>query len=263
MNPSFPPPTLDEVQVRAIVRLLGDVSISEGDHAFKKRLLMRGLSGLIQADSWAWGLARDDGPGKPPIHLSLFHEGFTDENYAAFTQAYSHPYMGDVQAAFNREFVEKATHLTRLRQQIDPDDLVLNSEIGPLWEQAGIGPVILSLRPLTGRHHSIIGIYRRPFSPRFNEVDNRIAHVVLSGVPWLHELNFPSSASDTLPALTPRQRLTLDFLIQGYNRQQIAAGLEISLHTANDYVKAVFRHFNVHSQAALISWFKNGDGGDR
>jgi DNA-binding CsgD family transcriptional regulator len=55
--------------------------------------------------------------------------------------------------------------------------------------------------------------------------------------------------------LTLRQRATLDLLLHGYSRQQIADRLGISVHTASGYVKEVFRHFGVHTHAELIAGF--------
>ena len=57
--------------------------------------------------------------------------------------------------------------------------------------------------------------------------------------------------------------MTLALLVQGYKRDQIADHLKLSLHTVNDYVKAVFKHFGARSQAELMVRFQAGDGGDK
>ena len=52
--------------------------------------------------------------------------------------------------------------------------------------------------------------------------------------------------------LTGRRRMVFEKLAHGVGRKQIAAELGLSEHTVNDYVKAVYRHFGVNSQAALM-----------
>lgn len=52
--------------------------------------------------------------------------------------------------------------------------------------------------------------------------------------------------------LTGRRRVVFEKLSHGVGRKQIAAELGLSEHTVNDYVKAVYRHFGVNSQAALM-----------
>ncbi len=253
---------LEERDARTIVSLLGEVAAICGDHIVKKRHLMNRLCELIDADRWAWGLAAQMDPEKPSIHISLLHGGFTESTYAAFTQAYSHPAMSAIHAPFARELQEQRCHLTRLREQIDPQETVKSSEAGPFWAQADINGVIFSLRPINESHFAVVGIYRRLAAPTFNLRENRIAHIVLSSVPSLHTHGWPDGTCVILPELSIRKRVVVDLLVQGYSRRKIADHLEISLHTVNDYVKAIFSHFGVHSQSELVAYFHHGDGGD-
>lgn len=256
------PPSLEEQDVRAVVRLLGNVASKPGDHAEKKRELMAGLCALIDADRWAWGVARDVEPDEPSVHVSLLHGGFTDETYAMFSKAYLHPDMSAAHAPFVAE-MKRRGHLTRLRQQIDPERLSWTNGAGPFWEKADIDGVIFSIYPNGRDFLSLIGIYRRISAPLFSERDSLLAHILLGAVAPLHYETLPTANGAIIPRLSPRQRMTLEFLVQGNTRAQIASFLEISIHTANEYVKAVFSHFGVHSQASLIARFRTGDGGDR
>lgn len=254
---------LDENDVRAIVRLISETHVTPGDHIAKKRLLMMGLAELVSADSWAWGAAYQMAPDKPSVHLSLIHGGFTDDTYAMFTQAYHHPGMSAFHAPFARELSERRCHLTRRKNDFVSEADYKRSECYQLWLKADIEDVILSLRPVGEGIFSIIGLYRNPQNPLFGLRENRIAHMVLSGVPWLHAEGWSEEQTITVRKLTPRQRMAMDLLIQGYTREQIASRLEISIHTANEHVKAVYQYFEVHSQAALIARFRLGNGGDR
>ncbi|RYD72751.1 MAG: LuxR family transcriptional regulator, partial [Verrucomicrobiaceae bacterium] len=57
------------------------------------------------------------------------------------------------------------------------------------------------------------------------------------------------------PPLPPRQRQTLNLLIHGHSRNEIAHRLRISVHTVGDYIKAIYSHFGVQSRAELMSRF--------
>lgn len=255
-------PVLEESDVRAVVRLLAAVNGTSGDHLAKKRELMTGLASLVGADRWAWGMAAQMAPDKPSVHLSLVHGGFDEQLYARFTIAYQHPGMAEFHAPFAEELAVRQSHLTRLRGQFAPDDRYLGSESHRLWLQAGVDDVIMSMRPLGEGMFSIIGLYRAPSRPPFSLRDGKVAHVILSGVPWLHGEGWDGRYTSPVRRLTPRERMTLDLLIQSYSREEIAGYLEISKHTVNQYAKSVFRHFGVHSQVELIARFKQGDGGD-
>ncbi|RYD41015.1 MAG: helix-turn-helix transcriptional regulator [Verrucomicrobiaceae bacterium] len=254
---------LDEEDVRGIVRLISDTHVTPGDHMAKKRALMTGLAGIINADSWAWGAAYQMDPRKPSVHLSLIHGGFTDHTYAMVTQAYHHPGMSAFHAPFAKELMERRCHLTKIIGQFISVAEYKSSECYQLWLKADIEDVILSLRPVGEGIFSIIGLYRNPANEPFGLRENRIAHSVLSGVPWLNAEGWSEEQTITVRKLTPRQRMTMDLLIQGYTRAQIANRLEISIHTANEHVKAVYQYFEVHSQPELISRFRIGNGGDR
>lgn len=250
-------PSLPESTVRTVVRLIGDVCAIQGGQTEQKRELMNRLTHLIGADSWAWGVARDVEPGEPSVHLSLLHSGFTEETYAAFSHAYLHPGMTQAHTSIVSALRKTGSQVTQLRQEMDPQRISWTPPLGELWRNANIEGVILSLHPTPGKFLNIVGIYRRVDAPLFNTVERDIAHVALGGIPSLH-LHESEESFESLPLLSPRQRMTLDLLAQGYTRQRIAEHLEISLHTTNDYVKTVFRHLEVRSQSELIAYFRRG-----
>ena len=56
-------------------------------------------------------------------------------------------------------------------------------------------------------------------------------------------------------ALSPRQREVLRHLLRGDSVKQIAAALNLSQHTVNEYVKDLHRHFGVSSRGELLALF--------
>lgn len=53
--------------------------------------------------------------------------------------------------------------------------------------------------------------------------------------------------------LSPRERQTLHLLLTGAAQKQVAERMGVSLHTAHDYVKAVYKKLGVRSRAELMA----------
>jgi DNA-binding CsgD family transcriptional regulator len=254
--------SVPEADARAMVRLLGEIAASPGDHATKKRDLMEGLCKLVGAVHWVWALSSSLSPGEQPVYITVHNGGFTADQFGRFMKAVDHSAMGALTAPFARELAQKRTHLTRRLQDVDTKLQIFEGDIGELWRAANIGPITLSYRPIDEQSYSCVALYRRWGAPLFSAREARIAHIVLTEVPWLHQQGWPKDRGSTVPILAPRQRTVLNLLIRGLSRKEISGSLEISEHTTNDYVKSVYRHFQVNSQAQLVSRFLRGDGGD-
>lgn len=245
-----------------MVRLLGEVVAMKGAHAIKKNHVMAGLCRIIEANCWATSLACRYGTEPVPVYVGFSHGGFSEDHFSKFLVALEHPDMPELNAALMNEFRHRRTHLTRLREQIDLDNRFTRSAAFPLWTAAGIEQVIMSIYPLDPVSESICAVYRPPGSPPFTVRESRIVHIILSEVPWLHALGWPEDRGVTVPRLTQRQRLVLNLMLEGQSRKIIADHMSISIHTVGEYIKAVYRHFKVQSQAELITRFRRGDGGD-
>ena len=241
-----------------MVRLIGEVAAVQGGHAEKKHFLMEGLCQLIKADAWAWALSCQRQPDQPQVYVSLLNEGFTEERLAKLLEAVEHPQQMEITAPFFREVAEKKTHMTRHRNQIFNPKQYSGTSNELAWKAADIGPVIMSLRPLDSTSASAIAIYRRYGREEFDDRDSLIAHIILSEVPWLHEQGWPEDRGVTVPKLSRRQRQALNLLTVGRSRKQIADEMNISMNTVQGYIKDIYRHFNVNSQAELMSRFFSG-----
>jgi DNA-binding NarL/FixJ family response regulator len=55
------------------------------------------------------------------------------------------------------------------------------------------------------------------------------------------------------PSLSPRERETLRYLLEGDSVKQVAQKLDLSKHTVHLYVTALYRRFEVHSRAELLA----------
>ncbi len=249
--------------MREIVKLLGDVIVLRKDFSGVKRHLVEGICRLVGADAWTWSLGCAAQPGEQPIYLGMAHGGFDEARYAKLILAAGHPDMAWTSEKLLGEMRQRAGHVTRLRQQIVDEPSFSGSGVNAYLREADIGPFIFSLRPIDERAVSTISIFRRRDAAPFSERESRIAHILLSELPWLHEQGWPADRGATVPRLSPRLRMVLNLLLDGRTRKEIAASLSLSEYTIAQYQKAVYGHFGVNSHTTLLRRFRMGDGGDR
>lgn len=250
---------LDVEDVRTMVRLVGEAASRGTSHERARHHLMEGLRKLIDADCWVWSLGYLD-PEKPPVYVSLQHGGFDDHRFAKFLQAVEHPEMTALTAPFAAEVMSPPhTQVTRLRQEIDPENRLETTPAHFFWDAADIFPVMLSAHPLDERCVSIIGVYRRRDQQPFGERERHIAHILMCEVPWLHANGWPHDFGVETPSLPRSRRLVLNLLLEGHSRKQVADQLNLSLHTVSDYIKDIYRTFKVHSHAELMRRFAKID----
>lgn len=251
--------------VYRIVKILGDVAGMDAPLIEKKQHLLSEVSQLISADCWIWTLLAPTPPGQRPTVVGLIHGGFSEERLSAYFQALEHPDMGALNAPFLAQVYQTQSHTTRLRQQIDPENTFVTMPVYQLWQKADIAPLILSCHPFDDGSLSFIGLYRNEQAPLFDEREARIAHVILSQVAWLHAESWPGTPKAgkyDFSNLSPRLRTVLNLLLEGMSRKQIASHLAITENTVSEYVKNIYRFFEVHSHAELMKHFRYGDGGD-
>ncbi len=247
-------PTLGENDVRAVVRLLGEIGGERGGRRRQVRRLMEGMAGLIDAEAWSWSQITNPDPELLPAWIIELYGGFDDARFAAFIRAQEHPGMQELTAPFSEMMGKEDRHLSSLRQWSDPENSFPYSGAGALWREADLMPGVLSAKPLPSGSVRAITLHRCADAPLFSDRDARVAHILLSEVDWLHD-EAAGTPRSGVGALSPRHRTALNLLLQGYSRIRIAEHLGVSPHTANDYVKKVHRHFGVASQPELMRRF--------
>jgi DNA-binding CsgD family transcriptional regulator len=253
---------LNEEDFRAVVRLLGKVAVGPESSHDKRKMLMDGLCEIIGADAWIWAVAPKLTPSEQPVYATTQTGGFLFDRFSQLLLAVEHPDTGAMTSPFIAALEYLGTHITRVRQQIIPDDRFESSPAYALWQAAGVGPIILSARTLARGGTSFIAMYRDSRKPPFTIRESKIGHILLTEVDWLHDEGLPHEESRSLPGLAPRCRLVFQQLLFGKSRKESAGILNLSQHTINDYVKEIFRHFKVHSVQELITRFCVGDGRD-
>jgi DNA-binding CsgD family transcriptional regulator len=198
------------------------------------------------------------------MSLGIMHGGLTDEQVAGWIEMnhdLAHPPPEHV--PLGRK-VRRGYHFTSNRDQLVKDSAWYDHPTVKRHRlRHGIDHSMHSIYPLDEPGViSGVGFYRRVGRPPFTALQRRIVHIVVGEVDWLHYADFPQDRGQEVPALSPRQRVVLVMLLEGRSRSEIARLLHISPHTSHDHTKAVYRHFHVTSQVALIRRFKVGDGRD-
>jgi DNA-binding CsgD family transcriptional regulator len=95
-----------------------------------------------------------------------------------------------------------------------------------------------------------VGCFRSWGSRNFNERERALAQLFVEECTgWILQRGQRGEGD----ALTPRQRETLRYLLEGNCAKEIASKLGLSLFTVKEYVKAVYRANGVTSQAELMA----------
>lgn len=192
-----------EDDVRAMVRLLGEVSVMRDDVAARKRRLMNGLSELVGADAWIWVVSRYSGPKDPPMCVSFMQEGFDEKGVGLIMEASqdvehqppdNEPLMREIIAA-------GGNHITRTRRDVVSDDGWYDSSHFKLYRKPlGVDEYVYSIYPLEDGLFSAVGLHRKIGRPAFDARERRLAHILISEVKWLHWGGCPRTRARRCPS---------------------------------------------------------------
>lgn len=256
---------LDDSDVGAMVRLLGDVAHLDGGLNVKRRALMEGLCDLIEAKFWVWSTFRFDENPNNMMTINWLHGRLNESEAAKLGAAASNPNLRSMEEEAMNVLIETESHVTRRRRQIVPDDQDWYSHpFNVAHRQGWVDDFIYSYLNVDEEDNiwSAIGFHRAWGKPAFSPRDSRIVHIIVREVRWLHEGSVPDSKGERTPQLAPRLRPVFALLIDGQTRKRIAHHLGLSVHTIGDYIKDIYKHFGVSGRMELVRYFTAGDGGD-
>lgn len=253
-------PTLDLQTVADVVRLLGSVAAHEGSLVEKKRVLMRGLGELVDADGWLWTANCVLVDEARPVSVGVMHEGFTEAEFNGLVEASQ---LGNPPPPEDRPLValfREGRHYTRTRQQLVDDQAWYGHPTVRRYRlDRGIDHFLYSVYPIDIALCSALGFFRRVGRQPFGDLQRRVCHVVTANVEWIHRATFPEHQGLAVSELTPRQRTVLVYLLDGKTKQEIGAILDLSAPTMGQHISSVYRHFGVTSQVQLLRRFQSGD----
>jgi DNA-binding NarL/FixJ family response regulator len=98
----------------------------------------------------------------------------------------------------------------------------------------------------------------KPFRAR----DRRLVRLLHREIAPMIGRQLAATNEPSASQLSQQRRQVLECLLEGDSEKQVSARLGLTRQTVNQYVKAVYRHFRVHSRAQLMArWirFERGD----
>lgn len=245
---------LDLNDVERIVRLLADATnpATDATLAHCRRRLAEGLALLVGADAWLWSCTAtiNEPQKKDAMSVCVIDGGWESPEEQAGVYAFlTSADVNERVLSIPFQAMKEGRHVTLGNVEALPADQY--EEFMAVWMKTGFESLILSVFPLTADCSSNIGFYRRCGKPSFTARDRSVVHAVIGNIDWLHNYGIDNPLQATAFELTPREKQTLLFLLEGFTHKEIAKSMGISQHTLNDYVKSVHQKFNVGSRAEL------------
>jgi DNA-binding CsgD family transcriptional regulator len=258
---------LRESDVRVMLRLMGEIGElpREGDH--RRQHMLGELARLTGARSGTAIRARHSFPalagGRPKrkIHVMAAVSVGLDESWQMApilrylttmmpTDPLSEPLYSRPGSAVTcgreqlmpRRLWHRTDHFNAVRRAAGVDDCIatkLSADDDPLLVET------------VCVHRAV---HEGPFAPR----QWKMLQLFLAEVrPLLFQQPPTTAQTDDL---SPRLRQTLQCLLAGDSVKQAARKLDLSVHTVNEYVKALHRHYAVASRGELLARFLRRDG---
>ncbi len=199
--------------MRVIVRLLGETASLSGGLMNKKLYLLDGLCDLAGSREWAWSLASTN---------------------------------AKMESFFVRRKIGESFDL--------PMELTESSSASSLLESIpdrAFSHLICCTHTVNANTESKIMLLRDPKDPAYSIREIHLASLVLDEIPWLHWRDWKTPAP-SLSKLSPRLQWTMDLLLLGLGRKEIADKMGISEGTVSGYIRSLYHQFGVNSQAELM-----------
>jgi len=262
-------------QTRAVFRLLGDMRELNDDPRAARGHAVKELCTLLGARQGTMLRLEGFQLGQHMKLIDAVHDGWANPAAVALWESAlrSQQFDQDVLLTRSREIdaqrPARGRAVTMLREEIVPDqvfyDAPLIRQIIPLieidshvcgWQTPVKGGPTVGMT-----FHRVLGA--KPFAPREREILRLFLEEMTllekqGKLPWPSEKTPTASAPQ--PALSPRERQVLKHLTTGQSVKEAAGSLRLSRRTVEDYVKAIYRKFEVHSRGELLGKVLSGTG---
>lgn len=240
-------------EVAALAGLLGGVADTTDLPARRQRLL-QGLSQLIRADTWLWTLSRFGGD-RPGMSYGFQYGQLSEQELLSLAESTQDARDSAPGTALVMECIAEGRACTiALHESLGKT----SRESNPNWQRylSGFADAILSVHPSEKGLWSCTGLHRRSGGEPFQERERRIAHMVLTSVPWLH-LEAPRTEPllHAVEQLPPRPRVVLILLLDGCAAKEIAQQMDLSPHTVRQYIKQIYQALGVTTRGELHRHF--------
>jgi len=241
-----------------VVKLIGSVTAGASPADVRRQSLVKGLAKIVGSDFtfWAWGRGRPE--RGPVVPVAVIFVGASTAMQRGWTAVALSPEV-------DREIRNPLALLVRPQLATLRTDLFTNSQ----WRRSESRPLIMKHMRMDEWLHAVrycgpdtwcnFWFARRAGKPPFSKRDRQVVDMILRHVALLHSVETDGDLPpNAMHGLTHRQRTVLLSILDGQPRKLMADALKISEHTVNEHIKALFRHFKVHSSTELAAKFLRG-----
>lgn len=246
---------------KRMVVLMSEVASCKGTTRDQPQTLLDGLKSIIDADAWLW-VALDENQNSV-VHRPLgdIDVRLSEEAFSRLTRAIRENSLSLPDSASITNLSIQKNHFTWTRQLAMPDKS---------WPEAiairhdhwgtGVDHSLYSAYPLDDNRCSIVCFFWRVGRDAFTNLDQRVCHLILGTVRWLHEAAATTSYGWLENELTPRQKTVLRKLLDGKTKRGIAQSLGLSEPTVGGHITQIYRSFGINSQVELMRLFQSHHG---
>jgi DNA-binding CsgD family transcriptional regulator len=242
-------------KIRGLLRLMGEGQELALDAAAAEQHLLRGVLDLVGGVAILLVEVFDYRPGGAANVRREGSIGFDEVLRRSVEDQYIRRGNSDpavLSLLEQHAKVPRTRDIVRRRSELIGDgDWYDSPYFAEIRRPARVDDGIYTGRLLRRPHHAeAIGLYRAAGDSPFTEEECQIVGLFHSEV--LPKFRRPGQDAAGVE-LSPRLRETLAALLRGTRRKQIAADMGISVHTVNEYVKALYHQLGVAGQPELMA----------
>lgn len=245
---------LSRADLESVVNLIGEVQEIPEDITLRRKHILRRLGELIGTQVGVAITARNFLLGADWQPIIAVDDGFADTHRRAalMERLCGVKWRDPVTPAILRDPAKLTVY--RREDAIERDEWQRSHYYNQILRPAGLEECIKSAIRL-GRPGVSAGfaMYReRGNTTPFTQRDCALLALVNRQLEWMyrHELESHPEGWNDLP---PRLLQVLTMLCSGLSEKQVAARMELSVHTVHEHVRRLYRRFNVTSRGELIA----------
>jgi len=234
-------------RVRRVVRLLGELREMGTGEAAREHLVK---SLMVELGAQAGIIVRDEAmqPGGPKNiaggTLAGFDSGSIDAVKVCEEKGRDfNPCLNEMLGRFSPDGSDGL--IVHMRDDLIPRAWQCSDYVNEHLRPARLNRFIATARVLGPHTCEGIAFWRQAGDRPFTDEDCDVMRLI--------QLEAPPLFQPRAIALAPREEQTLAHLVTGASDKEIAARLDLSIHTVREYVTAIFRAFGVQTRSQLVA----------
>jgi DNA-binding CsgD family transcriptional regulator len=243
-------------RLEALLRNVTEIAESSVNLAERRHALIQSVGNLVGATAGFWGWGRGNPVDSAITPLAALSYGMTHDEWQRALQMSLGAESVRLWSLPIRQRMQETAHVTVTRSMLHSDD-AWAAETNYRRELAACGMenLLVSVHFYSSDCWFNTTLGRPPGAPDFSAEDAALLDLAMRGVIWMEPRVSETVPPEMFVGLTPRQRVVMHKLLDGQSRKQIASHLGITLHTANDHIKAIYERFQVGSATELAAKF--------